>query len=140
MAIIAININKVVPFSLLSDSGDNKTVFNLGVIDSLTRSYIDDQHLELRKKDNGDPKLEDIAIHDKYVQFVRFGLRGWENFKDAEGKDVPFETVEVVIPRLGKKTVVSEDCLKKLELMNIVELGIQILNINHVKAEDQKNL
>ena len=139
MGIIAINPNKVVPYSLLSDSGDSKTVFHLGVIDSLTRSYLDDQHLEFRKKDTGDSKLEDVAIHDKYVQFVRFGLKGWDNFKDENGADVPFETEEVNIPRLGKKTVVKEDCLKRLDLMNIVELGIQILDNNHLKESDRKN-
>ena len=115
MGIIAINPNRVVPYSLLTDNGDTKTVFHLGVIDSLSRAYLDDQHLELRKKDN-DNKLEDIAIHDKYVWFVRFGLRGWENFKDENGADVPFETEEITIPRLGKKTVVKEECMKRLDL------------------------
>jgi len=139
MGIVAISPNRVVPYSLITDNGDPKTIFNLGILDSLTRAHLDDQHLEFRKKDTTDPKLEDVAIHDKYVWFVRFGLRGWENFKDDNGVDIPFETEEISIPRLGKRMVVKEDCMKRLELVHIIELGIQILNNNHAQEVEKKS-
>ena len=141
MTIIAINPNKTINYSLITDTDEDKVIFHLGVIDSLVRSYIDDTHLEVRRayEDKQDVKFEDVALHDKYLNFVRFGLKGWDNFKDASGAIVPFKTVETTFPRLGKRTVVSDESLIMLELTYLIELGIRIVNINTVKAEDVKN-
>jgi hypothetical protein len=134
--LIAINPNITKLYSLTEDTaGEEKTVFTLGVLDSLTRAYIDDKHLEITK----DLSVNDTAIHDKYVDFVRFGLRGWTFFKDKDGQEIKCETQEVTIPRLGKRTVISDASLQQLDLKWIVELGLEIILINRISKEESKN-
>jgi hypothetical protein len=134
----AINPNYTENYSLREDEGDDKTVFTVGLIDSITRAFIDDKHLEMRDAD-GQTSFNDVALHDKYLAFVRFGLKGWSNFKDAEGNDVPFMTEEVNFPRLGKRTVVSDEGLKRLELTAIVELGMKITSLNSTTSVEKKS-
>lgn len=136
--IVAINPEVVHDYSLALDDGEQKTIFKLGVIDSFTRAYIDDKY-SIRKTIDGKVDLEDVNVHAKYLEFVRFGLRGWVNFKDGLGQDIPFETVEVNLPNIGKRTVASDSSLKRLTLGWIVELGVEILSHNQISQEELKN-
>lgn len=138
MALVAININDVKEYSLMEDTADDKTVFLIGVIDSLTRSYIDDSHLQ-RFGERKDMELNDVDLHDKYVQFVRFGLKGWRNMKDADGKDVEYKSEEKIFPRIGKRIVASDETLQKLDLKWMIEIGLEIVSRNRLTPEQQKN-
>jgi len=134
--IVAINSESTFDYSLISDTGDNKTIFKLGVIDAFVRAFIDDTHTSIKKEDGS---MDDIAISDKYVQFVKFGLRGWDNFKDSNGNEILFQTEEKVFPRIGKRTIVSDNCLAKLDLQWIIELGLQIVIHNKLSESESKN-
>jgi hypothetical protein len=137
MALIAQDINHVREYSLMEDTSDDKTIFLIGVIDTSARAYIDDTH-SIYKKDSAE--LDDVALHNKYIQFVRFGLKGWKNLKTTDGNEAEFKTVEELFPRIGKRIVISNDSLNYLPLKAIIELGIQIVSENYLKAADQKNL
>lgn len=136
MAIIAQDLNYVEDFSLMEDSGDDKTIFQIGAISTQVRAWIDDTHLIVSKETGA---IDDTMLHDKYIQFVKFGLRGWKNFKDANGTDVPFSTTEQNIPRLGKISVVSNECIDRLQLRQIVEIGLAIITLNQMGADKSKN-
>ena len=130
MALIALSTDVTKNYSLNSDTAEEKTIFLLSGIDSITRAYIDDEH--------SGRDWETIAVHDKYINFVRFGLKGWTCFKNAEGIDVEFKTEEKVFPRIGKRVVATDETLKHLQLTWIVELGIEIVSNSTLSAEDKK--
>jgi hypothetical protein len=111
--LVAINSDSVIEYSLVSDTSDNKTVFQIGTLDAFTRAYLDDSHTVI-KRESGD--YEDTSVHNKYIQIVKHGLRGWKNFNDAQGNAVEFKTEEVNIPRLGKRTVATDQTIKNLDL------------------------
>ena len=135
MALIAINPEHVFEYSLEQDKSEDKTIFILGVIDSLTRAYIDD--VNSIKSEDG--TVSDSAVHNKYIQFVKFGLRGWRNLKDKDGKEIEFKTVEQTFSRLGKRTVVSDESIKALDLLWIIELGLHIVAHNKLSRDEIKN-
>ncbi len=134
--IIATDISEIQEYSLREDSADNKTIFQLGVIPSNVRAYIDDTHSIYKKETE---EIDNSGLNDKFYQFAKFGLKGWTNFKDKNGKDVEFMTIEQTLPRIGKRIVVSEECLSKLTLDWIVELGVQIIIGNKLMEEEKKS-
>jgi hypothetical protein len=134
MSIIANDINQIRNYSLISDASENKTVFLLGVLDVQTRAFLDDTYSIFDSEKN----LNDINLHRKYLEFVRLGLKGWENLCDINLKPIEFKTEEKIYPGLGKRIVVSEDSLNKLRLIHIIEIGIQIVRDNTINSEDKK--
>ena len=141
---IAVDPDEVRDYSLLKDTGG--TVFQLGVLDSLLRAFIDDKYYEVTNvptKDGEEKettvKLTDTQIHAKFVDFVRFGLRGWKNFKDRQGKEVEFAVEEIDVPGVGKRARVKDESLKRLTLGNILELGGQILAMSRVSSQEAKS-
>ena len=136
MAIIAINPSAVNEYSLLSDTGQDKTVFQLGTIDSFVRAYIDDAHLNIKKEDGS---FDDVLINHKFLEFVKFGLKGWKNLKDEAGQEVQFKSEELSLPRLGSRVVASDESLKYLDLKWIIELGLEIIAHNSLSKEESKN-
>ena len=136
MSLIPINCEAIHDYSLNSDEGPDKTIFKIGVLDSFVRAYIDDSHSTFKK--DTESLFDDVGIHDKYLQFVRFGLKGWSNFKDSEGKDVPFEITEIDVPRIGKRKVVSDESMKKLDLKWTIEIGLEVVSSNQLKELEAK--
>lgn len=66
-----------------------------------------------------------------YLEAVRYGLRGWNNFKDSKGKPLEFKTKEWMV--YGKPyTIVDDDSLQMLPSWLISELGRKILDRNEV--------
>jgi len=131
MGLIALSTDVVREYSIKEDTSEDKTIFLLGGIDSITRAYIDDKHMAQGSWDS-------IDIHDKFIDFVRFGLKGWRNFKDSSGNDVPFQAEEKTLPRLGKVTLASEASLKLLDLLWIVQLGNQVIENSALTDQDKK--
>lgn len=141
MPLFAIDSDATWEYSLLEErSAENPTIFVLGSLDTFTRAYIDDLHLTLKRNGSPTPEIHDHHLHQKYIQFVKFGLKDWRNFLDKEGKEIPLETEEIIIPGVGRRTVVSDKCLKKLLLPWIVELGYEIVSHNRISEEEKKKL
>ena len=67
----------------------------------------------------------------EYAPYIRkmlkVGLGGWENFKDAEGNDAPFET--------GPDGQVTDDCLCRLAWFDQVEIGQAVMACNQAPPE-----
>lgn len=61
---------------------------------------------------------------------LRYGLRGWENFNDAEGNSVPFEITR------GNPKHITDDCLDRLSARHRQELTSAILDRGAVSIEE----
>jgi hypothetical protein len=135
----AIDPNAVWDYSLAEDSGEDKIIFKLGVLDGPLRGYIDDTHIA--QSGTGDGRLMTPEnITDKYIDFVRYGLRGWNgDLKDPSGNIITYAASEVDLPRVGKRRKVSEDIIKRFSLRQLVELGREINVGNIVTPEAQKS-
>ena len=66
------------------------------------------------------------------VKVVQYGLKGWEGLPGA------FKTVDRDIPKVGKRSVVADECLDLIEPF-INELSAEILKDNFPEETDQKN-
>jgi hypothetical protein len=66
-------------------------------------------------------------------EFVRHGLKG---IKNLQGLD--FSTVELDIPKIGKRTVASDELLKNLKVEWVLELYTELLNINFLNEQEKK--
>jgi hypothetical protein len=123
---------------VLPTDKENPTVFHLGMLDTLLRVHIDDAHTTLTRILTG-TKMSDADMHHKYLEMVRFGLRGWTNFKDASGLDVPFETEKFTVPKVGERLGISDTCLNHIDIVDIMAIGIQLSKMNTVSRADRKN-
>jgi hypothetical protein len=133
--IIARDITEVKEYSLMEDTGENKSVFLIGALDIPVRAYLDDTFSVFDATQN----INDVNVHAKYLEFVRFGLKGWKNIPDKDGKEIEFVTEEKVFPRVGKRTIASDESLNKLKLTQIIELGMQVVRDNTISGQDLKN-
>jgi hypothetical protein len=139
--IIALDLTSVRDFSSKYDSGGAKTTFKIGVIDSLTRAKIEDNESEFVINQQDSSKGADVKINrrQRNLQIVRYGLKGWENLKDGQGNDVPFQSATEPGPDGTVRTVAADGSLKMLPPEVIAELAGEIMSSNVLSEEDRKN-
>ncbi len=139
--VIAFDSSEVRDYSLKEDKGEQKTIFKIGTLDTPLRLYLNDKLAKYRVSDGGSNEQTEVDINVNAMQLeaVRFGLRGWENFKDKAGQDVIFSTVSVAVPKIGNRDGVTDFLLKKLHPDWIAELGREILRQNEISEEVKKN-
>lgn len=117
------------------------TKFKLGVIEHRVRLYIDDltTEFEISSKNPKDSAKATMRVSLRGYNLVRFGLKGFENFKDKNGEDIGFS--EDRIPVDGKSyTVVSEKVMTLLPYALISELAQQLDKQNTMSDEERGNL
>jgi hypothetical protein len=70
--------------------------------------------------------------------FVQYGLRGWSNFKDDKGVDIPFKPVKRTH---GSKsyTVADPELVKLIPAVVITELASEIRKANELDPTEEKN-
>jgi hypothetical protein len=135
-----IHKNQIQQHTSVYDDGEEKTIFELGLIDHVTLARIIDSNVEVRQVEDSDGNEKRTIFHtdERTLLFVECGLKGWKNFKDEEGNDIAFESEEKVI--LGiKNKVVKQDCLKRLPYKVLQELGMAIRNLNMIGEIERKN-
>jgi hypothetical protein len=140
--LIALDLTKVREYVSRYDSGEKKTIFKLGVIDSITRAGIRDKRFEWTGAADSVAGLQPQMksnIHKVNVEYVRYGLRGWENFVNERGEPVQFETESEVGPGGVVRTVVKESLLQLIPSHIIDELADEIARDNTLTEDDQKN-
>lgn len=129
MAFLSIRPSAVRDFRL--DDQDS-TVFHLGLLDVSVRVYVSQF---APSKDDPDQNY-----FYAYTEAIRFGLRGWTGMLDGPaGVDVSFRTQSVYIPKLGRREVVAEDLMNSLPLEWVSKLGQEIIAMNYLDEQDQKN-
>lgn len=127
--LVTLDLSTTQEYSCKNDTAEPKTIFELGIFDSFVAMRI--QHLMAVKTKQVSQSYE-TDITDLVFEAVRYGLRGVKNCK------IPFETEEVSVPNVGKRTVVSAEFLKQLNPECLVELYGELLNVNFVSEADKK--
>lgn len=102
------------------------TNFILGTIDVFVMAALGDSMLAF--DENG---VRSIRLNAQRIELVRFGLKGWEKFKDANGNDLAFKTTTRNV--LGREyTVAHDDVIAQLDLALIAELANEISKDNNL--------
>lgn len=135
-----INVGETIKYHLKDDNED-PTIFVIGILDSLIKSNLTD--LGMVYKYNPDAPKESLAearmdISKQELEFVRFGVKKIENFKDKDGKDIPFKTVKRMVG-VVEYQIVSDETLKYIPLNAIRELANVIAAENKIGDQQRKN-
>jgi len=117
---------------------DKATVFHLRPLDVFLMGDIYDNAQRLTGK-AGD---QEVGIHTQInktnIEAVRFGLTGFDNFKNAKGQNNLFETAE--LSRSGREyTIATDKVLNLLGTALIQELALKIKGISEVSQAEEKN-
>jgi len=142
MAVIAVDPSAVWEVSLADDTGDEKTIFQLGLVDGALRDAIDDESLLYTVNRGAGPNGQSTATMNRKARarrIVRFGLRGWRSFRDGSGADVRFEREDIVVPGVGTRKGVTDACLERLDPAWILELADRIVEGNHISPDEKKS-
>jgi hypothetical protein len=140
MAIKALTLSSVQVIESDSDPARgtaDATKFTIGAIDAFVSAYVFDRTLTFTDSVAGGIAMAQVKMSEANLEAVRFGLRGWENFRDDRGNDVPFATADRIV--LGKRYVaVADESLAVLGQDLVRELANAIRRINEVTPDDAK--
>lgn len=116
------------------------TVFSIGTLDSRIFGLIRDKSTTLQVDATSQNDEVNTQINANEVAFmtVQYGLRGWKNFRDSQGNDIPFKTVKR--NHAGQSyVVVDPQILKRLPAAVVVELANEIRTDNEMTEIETKN-
>lgn len=108
------------------DSSEPKTIWKIGVLSAHAFAYVASKIGDSTKSIDG------------MIEIVKLGLRGFDNFKDKDGKDVKFSTDNKDI-HSGSCQVVSDNIISLIPVDIIIELGGKILEITKLSEQVIKN-
>jgi hypothetical protein len=108
------------------DTEETKTVWKLGVLSAYAFAYVGSKISDPTKSIEG------------MIEVVRFGLLGFDNFKDNKGNMVPFATQ---IKSIGQRNfnIVKDDIINIMPIDLIIELGGKILEQTKLSEQEIKN-
>lgn len=112
---------------------DSATVFELGPLDQRTHHRLVDNAMKVSQGQG-----IQMNVNQTNYEVVRFGLRGWRNFLDKDGKPVKFLTDKVPV---GSATynAVNDQTMSALGHDLIKELAARIKQLSQVSVEQAKN-
>lgn len=119
----------------------NPTVWTIGTLDLRTIAYIQDEMTSFQVSDS--KKAQDksdvkLRISQGKILTVQFGVKGWRNFKDDHGQDIPYE--KDVINLDGKSyDVVSKVILDRFPFKLVELLAEEINALNTLSEPERKN-
>lgn len=122
MGIKGISLGETKDYVSQYDKDEPKTIWKLGALDS--------EIFDLLGEDKNPLRLMSDA--------VRFGLKGFENFKDGNGNIVKFDTISRAVGSYNYK-VVSDNIMKIIPPQVKSELGGEILKISKLDEGEIKN-
>ncbi len=117
---------------------EGATTFKLGVLDVFLMGMIYDKSTSLSRsvEDTGEVRML-TSINATNIETVRFGLRGWEHFRDPKGGDIAFKDEKRIV--MGREyQAASDDMLKLLGIRLIGELAGRIKEASEVTAAEAK--
>lgn len=106
---------------------EGATVFLIGAVDKETIGGLRDelQHLETV----GEKQIVKLNTSAVFTKACKVGLKGWRNFKDKDGKDIPFRLVDGFMYNKETK-VLAPESINGLPFDLIMELGRAIVEKN----------
>lgn len=139
--LIAFDVNLVSEYVLAAEAKDpSPTVFLTGVLDSALAAYLIDSSGKFIVDNSTTPPRADVKVNRSYRdrEIVKFGLKGWRNFKQKDGSDASFLQAQVDVPGIGKRLALTDACLNQVKPW-ISELARKIEEDNTVTKDDEKN-
>lgn len=141
MGIRAIDLSETTDFVSKLDKEEPKTIWKLGVLDTRMRKQLEDIGFEYEvdpsQPSSGKAKAK-LNLGKSELEFVAFGLKGFENFFDKSGKPVSFKTEDRNVN--GKiYHIVADEILKIIPGDIVTELAMKIKEINSVGEAERKN-
>jgi hypothetical protein len=118
---------------------DGATLFRLGVLDVFLMGMIYDKSTKISRSldDGGDVSMH-TSINATNIETVRYGLRGWEHFRDPNGSDIAFQTEKRIV--MGRDYLAcTDDMLQLLGVRLIGELAGKIKEASEVSKDEAKN-
>lgn len=113
------------------------TVFRIGTLDTNTSLRLRDTMTTMESGNTGTRIQINRGTYE--LDIVRYGLRGWRNFKDKNNHDIEFKTV--IRQNNGiTYNVVADECINRLPQWLITELANAIVELNSLTKEQEKNL
>jgi hypothetical protein len=140
MSHIAIDPDAIRDFSFPEDV-DDPTIYQLGQIDShLLAAIYDGQNVYFRNDSGPEmPASFEIKANRRNLDLVKFGLKGWRNFKDSKGKDAEFDMQSYPVPKIGPRNGVSERCLRMLGRARINRLAAELSSDNILSGQERRD-
>lgn len=139
----AINLTKTISYELSFDEHygtDQATKWTLGALDSRVLATIKDKatSIPVAALNGSNEGSATLNLNQTNFEVVLFGLKGFTNFQDEEGKQIPYKTV--LYSLAGKSySVADPELVKMIPPEGIDELATEILGINSVREEERKN-
>lgn len=136
--ICGVDINEVEDYVIKGDV-NSPTIWKIGVLDSITTAMVDDitTTFEMPELISTQPKTT-LNLKMKNIEVVRYGLRGFTNFKDKTGNDIVYKVKEVA--RGGKKySIVADEIMAIIPANVINELADVITKKNVLSETEIKN-
>ena len=124
MGITGINLTLTVDYVSKLDKSENKTIWKLGVLNSEAYAFVSEKVATKTLK--------------AMLDVVRFGLKGFENFKDSDGKDIKFDSVSFPLGDYNYN-IVANNIIKIIPMEVIIELGAEILKLSRLSEAEVKN-
>jgi len=114
------------------------TIFHLGALDVFLMGHIYDNASSLTGREGSDEVGIHTRVQQTNLETVRFGLKGWENFKAADGSDLKYTTTK--LNKNGRSYVTaSDEVLNALGVQLIQELAGKIKELSTVSKAQSKN-
>ena len=108
------------------DNSEPKTKWRIGVLSAHAFAYV------------GSKIADSTKSLDGMIEVVRFGLKGFDNFKDKDGNDVKFITQAKDVHSITHH-IVSDNLINLIPIDIIIELGGKILEITKLTEQEIKN-
>lgn len=128
--LVSLDPTVTIPYSLKKDIGEPRTIWELGLFDSFIAAKLQSLIYNNSKavQEQGSSDITEVVF-----EFVRHGLKGVKNY------NIPFQTEEINVPKIGKRTVASDEFLRTLKLEWVIELYTELLTMNFLTEQDSKN-
>lgn len=129
--LIPIDKQAIVEYSLIADTDENKTIFKLGYLTARQKAAL---AIHTKKTTQGS---EENSLW--WFTILKFGLKGWTNFKMKSGEEYPFKTDKIVINGFAEFEVLHDDCFEAFTLDQVAELAVKLYEMNYITDVEKKN-
>jgi hypothetical protein len=118
-----INLEMTEDYRCDLDTDNPQTVWKISAVDSIAVS--------ISLAGNG-------RTAEEMMNLVRFGLKGVEHFRNAQGQEISFATEQITVQ--GETyAVAARRILKVIPLPYILKIGTRILELSSLSGEQEKN-
>jgi len=140
MAIQTLNLDAEWEFKSKFDpdkKNENATVFTLGTLSNRLLSYLQDKATTFKgtSEENVEASIMNASLA---IEVVRYGLKGFVNLQDSEGKPVEFETQRQNVHGMDVRAVKSS-IINVIPKAVVMEMAEELQKRNELSEAESKN-